>query len=44
MQIIYGNYQPAVQWPFSNTFQCLLQAEITITGRTYIGEVVTQVY
>ena len=25
--------------PFSNTFKCLLQAENSMTGRVYVGEV-----
>ena len=28
---------------FSNTFKCFLQAENSMTGRAYIGEVLTQV-
>ena len=29
--------------PFSNTFKCLFQAENSMTGRAYIGEVLTEV-
>ena len=40
----YGNYQPAMYWPFSNTFKCLLQADNSMTDRAYMGEVLIQVW
>ena len=40
----YGNYQQAVQEPFSNTFKCLLQAKNTMTGRAYMGEMLIQIW
>ena len=43
----YANHMKGVQvmaiisLPFTNTFKCLLQAEISMIGRAYMGEVLT---
>ena len=33
-----------IRQPLSNTFKCLLQAENSMTGRAYMGEVLVQVW
>ena len=33
-----------ISLPFSNTLKCLLHAKISMIGRAYMGEVLTQVW
>ena len=40
---MYGNCQPAMQWPFIITFKCFLQVQNSVAGRAYRGEVLTQI-